>query len=63
MISGAREKWFFQVWDITESRDHVVNEDIYKCGVDWAAGLAVKYVAKWEVSVMTRVRSDGNSSF
>ena len=46
MMDGAREKCFFHVWDITESCDHVINEDIYKCGVDLAAGLAVKYVAK-----------------
>jgi hypothetical protein len=47
---GARENCFFHILDITEFRDHVVNEDIYICAVDRAAGLAAKYVAKLEAS-------------
>ena len=50
---GARENWFFHVRDSVLYRGQVIVEDIYKCGVDWAAGLAEKYVAKLEVSVIS----------
>jgi hypothetical protein len=42
VTEGAQENWFFHIRDITESCDHVIKEDIYICGVDRAAGLAVK---------------------
>jgi hypothetical protein len=32
---------------------HVIKEDTYMCGVDRAAGLAVKYVAKLAASAMS----------
>jgi len=47
---------------MVEFLDHVANEDIYICGVDRAAGLAVKYVAKLAASVTSRARSDGHPS-
>jgi hypothetical protein len=53
VTEGARENWFFHIWDITEFCGHVINEDMYMCAVDSAAGLAVKYVAKLAASVMS----------
>jgi hypothetical protein len=47
---------------MVEFRDHVGNEDMYKCGVDRAAGLAVKYVAKLAASAMSGVRFEGHPS-
>ena len=38
--------------------DHVANAEIYRWGVDNAAGLAAKYLAKLAVSRIFRTRSE-----
>jgi hypothetical protein len=42
---------------MTLSADQVANAEIYRWGVDEAAGLAVKYVAKLAASAMFSARS------
>jgi hypothetical protein len=38
--------------------DHVANAEIYRWGVENAAGLAVKYLTKLAASTMFRTRSE-----
>jgi hypothetical protein len=40
--TGMRVNWFFQFRERLVSCDHVANAEMYRCGVDSAAGLPVK---------------------
>ena len=47
---GIRENCLCQLSTAAELSGHVANDEIYKWGVDKAAELAVKYVAKLATS-------------
>ena len=51
-------KCFNHVWDMNLSFDHVANAEIYRWGVEDAAGLAMKYLAKLAASRMFFARSE-----
>ena len=51
-------KCFFHVCDMKLSFDHVANAEIYKWGVEDAAGLVMKYLAKFAVSTMFCIRTE-----
>ena len=50
-------KCFFHVCDMKLSFDHVANAEIYKWGVEDAAGLVMKYLTKLAVSRMFFTRT------
>ena len=56
MMEGTPGNRSFHVLDILEVPAQVANEEMYKCGVDCAAGPAVKYVAKLADSIMSSAR-------
>ena len=51
-------KCFIHVWDMKPSFDHVANAEIYRWGVEDAAGLAAKYLTKLTASTMFFIRSE-----
>ena len=52
-----KENFLIHVSDMVVCFDHVANMEIYRCGVDKAAGLAVKYLAKLAASAISLARS------
>jgi hypothetical protein len=42
VTTGMRVNWFFQFPERLVSHGHVANAEMYRCGVDSAAGLPVK---------------------
>ena len=50
--------FFFHACDMKLSFDHVANAEIYKWGVEDAAGLVVKNLAKFAVSRMFCTRTE-----
>ena len=49
---------FYPCLNIKLSFDHVANAEIYRCGVEFAAGLAVKNLTKLAASRMFFTRSE-----